>query len=120
MSQGARAAAADAEAVRARKEVEQTKNKVALDTLKIQHNVEQLFAARQVADLRYKLAENHLDAVRARVEGEVGTRREMQDAAIDAGERTLERIDADFELQSAELQLLRAKGELENWVLSST
>jgi outer membrane protein TolC len=106
--------------VRARKEVEQTKNKVALDTLKIQHNVEQLFAARQVADLRYKLAENQLDAVRARVEGEVGTRREMQDAAIDAGERTLERIDADFELQSAELQLLRAKGELENWVLSST
>jgi outer membrane protein TolC len=37
-SQHARAAAADAEAIRARKEVEQTKNKLALDALKLQHS----------------------------------------------------------------------------------
>jgi outer membrane protein TolC len=118
-SQSARAAAADAEALRARKEVEQTKNKVALDALKLQHNVEQLLAARHLADLRYKLAENALDAAHARMEAEMATQREMQYAAIDAGERTLERIDADFELQRAELELLRVKGEVESWALSS-
>lgn len=118
-SQRARASAADAEALRARKEIEQTKNKAALDVLKLQHSVEQLLAARHIADLRYKLAENQLDAVRVRMEAETATQREMQNAAIDAGERTLERIDADFELQRAELELLRVKGEVENWALSS-
>jgi len=118
-SQRARASAADAEALRARKEIEQTKNKAALDVLKLQHSVEQLLAARHIADLRYKLAENQLDAVRVRMEAETATQREMQNAAIDAGERTLERIDADFELQRAELELLRVKGEVESWALSS-
>jgi len=118
-SQRARASAADAEALRARKEIEQTKNKAALDVLKLQHSVEQLLAARHIADLRYKLAENQLDAVRVRMEAETATQREMQNAAIDAGERTLERIDADFELQRAELELLHVKGEVESWALSS-
>jgi outer membrane protein TolC len=117
-SQRARASAADAEALRARKEIEQAKNKAALDVLKLQHSVEQLLAARHIADLRYKLAENQLDAVRVRME-EMARQREMQSAAIDAGERTLERIDADFELQRAELELLRVKGEVESWALSS-
>ncbi|HEV2730592.1 MAG TPA: TolC family protein, partial [Terriglobales bacterium] len=118
-SQRARASAADAEALRARKEIEQTKNKAALDALKLQHNVEQLLAARHIADLRYKLAENQLDAVRVRMEAETATQREMQNAAIDAGERTLERIDADFQLERTELELLRTRGELESWALSS-
>jgi hypothetical protein len=30
----------------------------------------------------------------------------------------LERIDADFDLEKAQLQLLRATGKLENWALS--
>jgi outer membrane protein TolC len=118
-SQQARAAAADAEAIRSRKEVEQTKNKAALDALKLQRSVEQLFAARHVAELRYKLAENELDAAHARMEAEAATQREVQNAAIDAGERTLERINADFELQRVELELLRARGELESWAISS-
>jgi outer membrane protein TolC len=118
-SQQARAAAADAEAIRSRKEVEQAKNKAALDALKLQRSVEQLFAARHVAELRYKLAENELDAAHARMEAEAGTQREVQNAAIDAGERTLERINADFELQRVELELLRARGELESWAIPS-
>src|SRR6266536_4159935 len=50
-SQRAAAAAADAEALGARKEVEETKNKVVLDALKLQHSVEQLIAAQHIADL---------------------------------------------------------------------
>lgn len=118
-SQRAAAAAADAEALRARKEVEETKNKAVLDALKLQHSVEQLLAAQHIADLRYKLAENELDTVRVRMEAATGTLREMQNAAIDAAERTLERIDADFQLQRAQLELLRTRGELESWALSA-
>jgi outer membrane protein TolC len=118
-SQRARAAAADAEALRARKEAEQIKNKAALDAVQLQHNVDQLLAARHVADLRYKLAENQLDAVHERMEAQVGTQRDLQIAAIDASERTLERINADFELQKSEVELLRMRSELEGWALSN-
>jgi outer membrane protein TolC len=114
-SQRARAAAADAEALRAREEAGQIKNKAALDAVQLQHNVEQLLAARHVADLRYKLAENELDAVHERMEAQVGTQRDLQNAAIDAAERTLERINADFEFQRAEVELLRMRSELESW-----
>lgn len=116
-SQRARAAAADAEAIRSRKEVEQIKNKVALDGLRLQHNVEQLVAARDVADLRYKLAENEVEAAQARMDAESGTQRELQESAIRAGERTLERINTDFELQRAQVQLLRITDQLERWAL---
>jgi len=116
-SQRARAAAADAEALRARKEAEQTKNKAALDAVQLQHNVDQLLAARHIAELRYKLAENALDAVHERTEAQAASQRELQNAGIDAAERTLERINADFELQRAEVQLLRMRSELEGWAL---
>jgi len=116
-SQRARAAAADAEAIRSRKEVEQIKNKVALDGLRLQHNVEQLVAARDVADLRYRLAENEVEAAQARMDAESGTQRELQESAIRAGERTLERINTDFELQRTQVQLLRITDQLERWAL---
>jgi outer membrane protein TolC len=118
-SQRARAGAADAEALRARKEVEQIKNKAALDAVQLQHNVDQLLAARHVADLRYKLAENELDAVHVRMEAQADTQRDLQNAAIDAAERTLERINADFELQRSEIELLRMRSELESWALAN-
>jgi hypothetical protein len=88
-----------------------------LDTLKLQNNVKQLLAVRRVADLRYKLAENELDAAHARMETETATQRELQDAAIGASERTLERINADFEVLREEVELLRANGGLESWAL---
>ena len=119
-SQRARAAAADAEALHARKEADRAKNKAALDAVKLQHNVEQLLAARNIADLRYKLAENELDAVHARMEVETATQRELQTSAIDAAERTLERINADFELQRAEVELLQMRGELDSWALANS
>jgi outer membrane protein TolC len=117
-SQRARAQAADAEALRARKEAEQAKNKAALDALKVQHKVQQLLAARDVAQLRYELAQNQLDAVHARMQA-AATQREVQNAAIDAAERTLDRINTEFALQRAQVELMRATGELQKWALAT-
>jgi|SRR5580700_4178664 outer membrane protein TolC len=114
-SQRARAAAADAEALRARKEVEQTKNRAVVDGLRLQHNVEQLVVALDIAGLRYRLAENELGAAHIRMESEMGTQREFQNAAVDSSERALEQINTTFELQRAQLELLRATGALESW-----
>lgn len=118
-TQRARAAVADADALRARKEVEQARNKAALDGIRARHNVEELSAARDVAQLRYDLANGELDAVHARMEAETATQRELQNAAIGAAERSLERMNADFELQRAQLELLRTNGALDQWVLPS-
>jgi hypothetical protein len=43
------------EALRARKEVEQTKNRVLLRGLRLRHNIEQLSVAINIADLRYNV-----------------------------------------------------------------
>ena len=117
-SQHARAAAADAEALRARKEVDEIKNRASLDALKLQHNVERLRAGRDVADLRYKLAENALDSAHIRIKAETATLRELQDAAIDASERMLDVINANFELERTEVEFLRTSGSLESWAFS--
>jgi outer membrane protein TolC len=119
MSQRAHAAAADAEALRARKEADQARNKTALDTLKLKHNVQALSAARDVAQLRAELAQSELQAAQTRMQAQTATQRELQNAAVDAAERTLGRINAEFEEQRAELELLRVTGELENWATSS-
>jgi septal ring factor EnvC (AmiA/AmiB activator) len=55
-SQRARAQAADAEAQRVRKDAQAAKNKVSEETLKLQRSVQQLAAAREVADLEYQVA----------------------------------------------------------------
>ena len=118
-TQRARAQAADAEALRARKEAEQARNKASLDALKLQHNVQQLLAARDVAQLRYELAQSQLDAAHARLEAQTAPQRELQNASIEAAERTLDRVNSDFALQRAQVELLRATGELQQWALSA-
>ena len=118
-SQRSRAQAADADALRARKEAEEAKNKASLDALKLQHNVQQLLAARDVAQLRYELAQSQLDAAHARLQAQTGPQRELQNASIEAAERTLDRVNTDFALQRAQVELLRATGELQQWALSA-
>jgi len=114
-SQRARAARADAEALKAKKQAEATRNQVAEETLKLQRLAEQLGAAREVADLEYQLAQSGLEAARTRVDEKTGTLHELSDAHVQAAERFLLFQDADFEYQRARLNLLRATGDLENW-----
>jgi outer membrane protein TolC len=118
-SQRARAQAADAEALKARKQSEATRNQVQEQTLKLQGAAEQLQAAREVAQLEYQLAQSSLDAAQTRMEAKTGTLHELADARAQANERYLAFQDADFEYQRARLNLLRATGDLENWALQS-
>jgi outer membrane protein TolC len=119
-SQHARAAEADAEALKAKKQAEATRNQVAEETLKLQRAAEQLEAAREVAELEYQLAQSGLEAAQTRVDSKTGTLHELADARVQAAERFLLFQDADFEYQRARLTLLRATGDLENWALPSS
>jgi outer membrane protein TolC len=115
-SQRARAQAADAAALHAKKDVEATKNQVSEQTLKLQRSVAQLAAAQQVVDLEYQIAKSDLDAVQVRVDAGSATLHDLDDARNQANERYDALQDTNFELQRARINLLRATGELEDWV----
>ena len=119
-SQRARAQAADAEALKAKKQAEASRNQVQEETLKLQRAAEQLNAAREVAQLEYQLAQSGLDAAQIRVDAKTGTLHELADARVQANERYLAFQDADFEYQRVRLSLLRATGDLEKWALQTT
>ncbi len=119
-SQRARAEAADSEALKAKKQAEATRNQVSEETLKLQGAVEQLEAARDVAQLEYQLAQSTMEAAQTRIDAKTGTYHELADARVQADERYLMFQDADFEYQRARMNLLRATGELENWALPAT
>jgi len=116
-SQRARAQAADAEALKAKKQAEATRNKVSEETLKLDRAADELEAARDVAQLEYELAQSSLEAVRTRNEAKTATLHELADAQVRASEHYLLYQDADFEYQRARMNLLRATGELERWAL---
>jgi len=116
-SQRARAEAAEAEALKAKKQAEAARNQVAEETLKLQRAAEQLEAAREVAQLEYQLAQSGLEAAQTRIDAKTGTLHELADARVQAAERYLLFQDADFEYQRVRMSLLRATGDLEKWAL---
>lgn len=115
-SQRARAQAADATALHARKDVEATKNQVSDQTLKLQRSVQQLAAAQQVVDLEYQIAKSNLDAVQIRVDSGSATLHDLDDARSQAREHYDALQDTNFELERARIGLLRVTGDLEPWV----
>lgn len=118
-SQRARAEAAAAESLKAKKQAEATRNQVSEETLKLQRAVEQLAAAREVAQLEYQLAQSGLDAAQTRLDAGTGALRDVVEARGQASERYLSFQDSNFEYQRACMTLLRATGELEKWALPS-
>jgi outer membrane protein len=118
-SQHARAQGADADALHAHKQAQATKNQVSEETLRLQRTVNELAAAQQVADLENQIAQFNLQAARTRMDAGTATVHEAEDARNQANERYDSLQDANFALERARIALLRATGELENWVQSA-
>src|SRR5258708_16793784 len=72
-SQRARADAAEAQALKAKKQAEAARNQVAEETLKLQRAAEQLEAALEVAQLEYQLAQSGLEAAQNPVDAKTAT-----------------------------------------------
>jgi outer membrane protein TolC len=115
-AQRARAQAADAEALKAKKQAEATKNQVSEETLKLQRMVRQMEAAQEVAQLEYEVAESNLDALQTRVDAGTASIRDLGEARAQANERYIALQDTKFELQQARIGLMRSTGDLESWI----
>ncbi len=118
LSQRAHAEAADAEAVQARRQAEDVKNKVSNETRKLQRDVAQLAAAREVARLEYQLARADVDTVQTKVQAGGATLRDEANARLAEGQKYSAYLDASYQLEQAQMQLLRSTGELEKWALA--
>jgi outer membrane protein len=115
-TQRARAGAADATALKAKKDAETVKNQVSEETLRLQRSVEQTAAAREVADLEYQVAQSNFESLKVRLDAGSIAWHDVQDAREQVNERYNSLQDATFELERVRITLLRATGELEAWV----
>jgi len=118
-TQKAHAAGADAEALRARKDAETTKNQVSQQVLKAQDSVRQLSAAKEVSDLEYEIAQSNVDATEVRVNSGTATLPDAANARLEMFEKYNAAQNTDLALTRARIGLLRLTGELEAWVQHS-
>jgi outer membrane protein TolC len=116
-SQKASASAARFDAVKARQEARGVKEQVSAETLRMQRSVQQLIAARDVAQLEHQIAEADIDTVHARIESGGGSLKDEQNARVAEHEHYTAYLSASFDLDKAQVQLLRQTGELESWAL---
>lgn len=121
--QRARAEQADADAVKADRQLDAAKDQVSTETIRLARSVQQLSAADDVAKLQYELAqaqaralETRLQAAAPGTQGQPATSpSDVQAAKLDSGDKYSAYLDASFVLEKAKLELLRSAGKLESW-----
>ena len=118
-SQRSKADLAEADRRKASKQAEAAKNQLSEETLRLQRSVAQLQAARDVAQLEYEIADKNMAAVHTRMDQGTATLHDLDDARTQLSERFISLQDVNFELQRAQLGLMRSTGELEKWALGT-
>ena len=121
--QRAKAAEADAEAVKATRQLQSAKDEVSSETIRLARSVQQLAAANEVAKLDYELANAEADALQTRIQAAAPgnqnqpapSPRDLQAARLQTGDKYSTYLDSAFALQKAKLELLRSAGRLESW-----
>jgi outer membrane protein TolC len=116
-SQRSHAQAADADALKTKNEAQALHDKVSEETLRLQRAVTQLQASRDVAQLEYELADKNLNAIHTRMDAGTANLHDLEDARTQLSERFITLQDVTFELQRAQLGVMRTTGELEKWAL---
>jgi outer membrane protein TolC len=118
-SQRSKAQLAEADARKASKQAEAAKNQLSEETLRLQRSVAQLQAARDVAQLEFEIADKTVSAVQTRMDAGTANLHDLDDARTQLSERFISLQDVNFELQRAQISLLRSTGDLEKWVLGT-
>jgi septal ring factor EnvC (AmiA/AmiB activator) len=96
------------------------KEQVSTETLKLQRSVEQLAAAREVAQLEHQLAQSDIEAAHAKIESGAASIKDEENARVAEHERYTAYLNSSFELDRAQIQLMRQIGQLETWALGPT
>jgi outer membrane protein TolC len=117
--QRAAAEVAKAEAAKSRKEAQGVRDQVSTETLKLQRSVRQLAAAHEVAQLEHQLSQADIEATHAKIESGAASIKDEENARVSEHERYTALLNSNFELDRAQIQLLRQTGDLEAWALGA-
>lgn len=113
--QRAAAEIAKFDAAKSRKEAQGVREQVSTETLKLQRSVQQLAAARDVAQLEHQLSQADIEAAHAKIESGAASVKEEENARVAEHERYTAFLNSNFELDRAQIQLMRQTGQLEAW-----
>ncbi len=126
MAHRAKARESAADASHAEHEADLLRDQFFESRVKIQHTVTELAARAEVASLDQQLAHQQLDAMLVQLNAGNGnssapqmTPKDEQTARIAEREKFLSMLDATFQMQQAQISLLRQTGALEAWIQSS-
>lgn len=119
LAQNARAAAADAEALRSEADAQAVRNQVATDAVRSQHTIHQLEAVARVSRLEFEVAQANIDAVKLQIQQGHANARDEEVAIADVANRQVTLLESQFEYFRAQLQLLRQTGDLHGWALGT-
>jgi len=118
-AQRSRAQAADADARKAKTQADAARDQASEETLRLQHSVTQMQAARDVAELEYEIAQKTVEAVQTRMNSATANLHDLDNARTQASEHFIAFQDVTFELERSQVSLLRATGNLESWALGT-
>ena len=97
----------------ARADVAQKKTELTADVRQKAHSLGELDAGREVARLELQLAQQNLALLQAQFEQGRVNLREMENARLEENNKWMDYLDASFSRQQAQLDLLRATGQIE-------
>jgi outer membrane protein TolC len=119
----AKAREADADASHAEHEADSIRDQFFDSRLRIQHAVAELAVRAEIATLDQQLAQQNLDALTVQLNSGNGnlagtqmTPKDEQTSRIAEREKFLAVLNANFELQQAQINLMRQSGDLESWI----
>ena len=116
-AQRAAANVARFDAAKAREEARSVKQQVSADTLKLQRAVQQYSAAQEVAKLEHELSQADIEATEAKIQSGQASLKDAENAQIVEHQRYTAFLSSSFDLDKAQIQLLRQTGQLESWAL---
>ena len=116
-AQRATTESARADAMKAQKEAQNVKEQVSTETLRLQRSVQQLSASRDVLKLEHQLAEADIETTHEKIQAGTATLKDEQNSRITEHERYAAYLNSSFDLDKAQVQLLRQIGQLESWAL---
>jgi outer membrane protein TolC len=119
IAQHARVREAEADALKAEKQADASRNQVSEETLRLQRSVTHTAAARDVAQLEYEIAEQNVAAIDTRMNSGGANLHDLDNARTQANEKLIALQDITFDLERTQVEYLRATGKLESWVLGS-
>ena len=122
-----RARASAADAVHASEQTSIFRAQLSEQARELESSIAELQAQQKIARLESDYAQENLDAVMTQLQNGSGipnaaslTPRDAQRAHIEERRRYIDKLDADFQLMQAQIQLQRSLGTIEDWVSASS